>query len=67
MGSHLVPTQTNEVPYTTQTNEVPNTKPRGSLRPSWEEMLALAEWVWCSFRPGKSISDQDRVTEACWQ
>ena len=29
-----------------------------------EEVLALAEWVWCSFRPGESITPQTRVHEA---
>ena len=26
-------------------------------------MEALAEWVWCSFRPGEEITDEIRVRE----
>jgi len=29
-----------------------------------EEALALAEWVWCSFRPGQAITAQQREMEA---
>ena len=29
-----------------------------------EEIMLLAEWVWCSFRPGKTISDTQRMSEA---
>ena len=29
-----------------------------------EEILALAEWVWCSFRPGQEITPQHRRKEA---
>ena len=28
------------------------------------EVLALAEWVWSSFRPGQVITAQERVAEA---
>ena len=29
-----------------------------------DEVLSLAEWVWSSFRPGKSITPQERQAEA---
>ena len=29
-----------------------------------DELMALAEWVWCSFRPGQEISASQRVQEA---
>jgi len=28
------------------------------------EIMALAEWSWCSFRPGKNITSKDRIQEA---
>lgn len=29
-----------------------------------KEVLALAEWVWCSFRPGQTISSKERFAQA---
>ena len=28
------------------------------------QVLVLAEWVWCSFRPGETITEVDKVSEA---
>ena len=48
-------------------NELAGDDEMGLFVPSDGEpktLLALAEWVWCSLRPGQSISAQDRDTEA---
>jgi len=29
-----------------------------------EEVMVLAEWVWCSFRPGHQINSEQRIAEA---
>ena len=36
----------------------------GSEELDGEEVLALAEWVWSSFRPGQVITAEERVQEA---
>ena len=36
----------------------------GSDELDGDEVLALAEWVWGSFRPGQTITSEERVKEA---